>query len=111
MSQTDRRQGNRIPIQMWVEESGPEGMYYQRASNLSEGGIFLERTIPHPIGTQVMLEFKLPDQGPAIRVQAQIVNVPSSESSTGELGMGLRFIELAPEIAARIRRFVSEQKK
>jgi uncharacterized protein (TIGR02266 family) len=108
MSQTDRRQGDRISIQMWVEESGPEGMYFQRASNLSEGGIFLERTVPHPIGTQVMLEFKLPDQGPTIRVQAQIVNVPTAD---GELGMGLRFIELAPEIAARIRRFVSDQKK
>jgi uncharacterized protein (TIGR02266 family) len=108
MSQSDRRTGDRIPVQMWVEESGPDGMYFQRAANLSEGGIFLEKTIPHPVGTQVTLQFNLPDQAGPIRVQGEIVNAKAVD---GELGMGLKFVDLPPDVAARIRRFVSDKKK
>ena len=81
-------------------------MYFQRAANLSEGGIFLEKTIPHPVGTQVTLQFTLPDDASPIRVQGEIVNAKATD---GELGMGLRFVDLPEELAARIRRFVSDR--
>jgi len=93
---------------MWVEESSPDGMYFQRAANLSEGGIYLERTIPHPVGTRVTLQFSLPGDAAPIRVQGEIVN---PQLGDGGLGMGLRFVDLPPDVAARIRRLVSDQRK
>ena len=105
---SERRSGNRIPIQMWVEESSPDGMYFQRAANLSEGGIFLEKTIPHPVGTRVTLQFSIPDEGPPIRVNGEIVN-PKAED--GALGMGLKFVDLPADVAERIRKFVSSRAK
>ncbi|HEY7957546.1 MAG TPA: PilZ domain-containing protein [Polyangia bacterium] len=104
MTDSDRRTGARIPVKMWVEESSAGGLYFQRAANLSEGGIFLERTIPHPIGTMVSLQFTLPDEAEPLRVRAEIVNAAAAEA---ELGMGLRFVELAEPEAERIRRFVA----
>lgn len=89
---------------MWVEESSEGGLYFQRAANLSEGGIFLERTIPHPVGTRVTLEFTLPGDAEPIRVHAEIVNAATVES---EPGMGLRFVDVPPALAERIRGYVA----
>jgi uncharacterized protein (TIGR02266 family) len=104
----ERRGGLRVPVQMWVEEQGPTGTYFQRSANLSEGGIFLERTIPHPMGTQVTLKLQLPDGGEPVEVRAEIVNAAAGE---GDLGMGLRFIDLDDAAARRIRRLVEKHAK
>jgi uncharacterized protein (TIGR02266 family) len=93
---------------MWVEEEGPRGTYFQRSANLSEGGVFLERTIPHPVGTQVKLKLALPDGGEPLAVNAEIVNAAAAE---GELGMGLRFVDLPDKSAQRIRRLVEKRAK
>ncbi len=103
MSDKDRRTQHRIPVKMWVEESGPEGLYFQRSANLSEGGIFLEKTIPHPVGTVVNLQFTLPEDSQPMKVRAEIVNAAADEA---ELGMGLKFVGLTDELAARIRAFI-----
>ena len=81
-----------MAVQMWVEESSPDGTYFQRSANLSEGGIFLEKTIPHPVGTVVSLQFTLPDDPTPMKVHAEIVNAASDDA---ELGMGLKFVDLA----------------
>jgi len=94
-----------VPVRMWVEESGPQGLYFQRSANLSAGGIFLERTIPHPVGTIVNLAFTLPDEGAKLEVRAEIVNAASEDEA---LGMGLRFVDLSPEAAERIDRLVGK---
>jgi uncharacterized protein (TIGR02266 family) len=106
MSEPDRRAQLRIPVKMWVEEVSPEGLYFQRSANLSEGGIFLEKTIPHPVGTVVSLQFTLPDGSQPIKVHAQIVNAAAGEA---ELGMGLKFVDLPPETAERIRAFIQNR--
>jgi uncharacterized protein (TIGR02266 family) len=103
MAAEERRAQVRIPIKMWVEESGPAGLYFQRATNLSEGGLFLEKTIPHPVGTVVNLQFTLPDDTQPVKVRAEIVN---AAAENGELGMGLRFIDLDADASERIRGFV-----
>ena len=106
MAESDRRTGHRVAVQMWVEEQSADGLYFQRAANLSEGGMFLEKTIPHPVGTQVALQFTLPDQAEPLKVRGEIVNAAADE---GELGMGVKFIDLPAETAERIRRFVQSR--
>ena len=107
MADSDRRSALRIPVQMWVEESSAEGTYFQRSANLSEGGIFLEKTIPHAVGTQVTLQFSLPDAPEPLRVRGEIVNASAADA---ELGMGLKFVDLPAAAAARIRRFIEQRK-
>jgi uncharacterized protein (TIGR02266 family) len=105
MPEEDRRQGTRIPVQMWVEERSPDGIYFQRSANLSAGGIFLEKTIPHPAGTVVNLEFTLPGESEALKVRAEIVNADTLDAG---LGMGLRFVDLVPSQSTLIDRFIAK---
>ena len=56
----ERRQGSRVPVQIWVEEKTDRELYFQRSANLSTGGIYLENTIPHPVGTRAVGHVHLP---------------------------------------------------
>lgn len=92
---------------MWVEESRERETYFQRCTNLSVGGLFLDRTIPHPLGTIVRLRFTLPDSAEPIETRGEIVNAPNSD----RLGMGIKFIDLPDDARARITELVSKEKK
>ena len=94
----ERREGPRIPIEMWVEETTESERYFRRAGNLSRGGLRLEHTIPLPIGTTVHLTFTLPGDTAPVSVSGQIV------SSTGpdDLKMGLKFINLTADAEQKI---------
>jgi len=101
---TERRQGNRVPVQIWVEEKTDRELYFQRSANLSSGGIYLENTIPHPVGTRVNLRFQLPGDADKIEVKAEVAAAIAGEE---EFGMGLKFVELAPGAAERIQQYVA----
>jgi uncharacterized protein (TIGR02266 family) len=85
---------------MWVEQRCGDELYFQRSGNLSVGGLYLADTIPHPIGTRIQLQFTLPGETQALRVQGEIVN-------TQGLGMGVRFVDLPPDVAERIARYIA----
>ncbi len=74
--------------------------------NLSEGGLFVRTQLPLPVGTEATLRFHLGDEGPEHEVKAVVVwgtnGAPASPA-----GMGLRFIEPAPDAVAGIRVLVS----
>ena len=59
-TKSERRGSERVVVDLWVEEHTDDALYFQRATNLSMGGLFLDRTLPHPAGTRVQLEVRLP---------------------------------------------------
>ena len=93
----DRRVEPRVTIDLWVEERSGDALYFQRATNLSTRGLFLERTLPHAPGTEVEINLRLPGESSDLCVSAEVV--PASAERA--LGMGLRFVRLDP--AARDR--------
>ena len=101
---TERRQGNRVPVQIWVEEKTDRELYFQRSANLSTGGIYLENTIPHPVGTRVNLRFQLPGDADKIEVKAEVAAAIAGEE---EFGMGLKFIDLGADIADKIKQYIA----
>jgi len=107
-TQSERRRSVRIPVEMWIQESRGRELYFQRAANLSKGGVFLEHTIPHPYGTLVDLEFSLPGSSERLRVRGRIVNLPGSGEG---LGMGVEFIDVEPAVARAIAEFVEREGK
>jgi hypothetical protein len=78
-------------------------MYLQKSANLSRGGIYLERTVPHPEGTLLNLRFSLPDDERPIECKGRIV-YPRADQ---EFGMGLEFAELDEDGARRIAAYIS----
>ena len=100
----ERRLERRVPIEMWVEEERGEDCYYQRSTNLSVGGIYLDGTIPHPKGTFVRIKFTLPGEQEPLAFQGEIVGQPDAS----RLGMHVRFVDLDTNPgAARLREFLS----
>jgi uncharacterized protein (TIGR02266 family) len=99
----ERRTSLRVPAEIWVEETRAGEVYFQRTVNLSEGGLFFERTIPHPKGTIVNLKFSLPESEKVIQCKGEIVNLPKN---TEGLGMGIKFVDLSDEHRAEIVSFV-----
>ena len=101
---TERRHGARVPVQIWVEEKTDRELYFQRSANLSAGGIYLENTIPHPVGTRVNLRFSLPGDADKIEVRAEVAAAIAGEE---EFGMGLKFVDLDGAVLERIQKYIA----
>src|SRR5437016_2715076 len=99
----ERREGPRIPIEMWVEETTASERYFRRAGNLSRGGLGLDHTIPLPLGTVVNLTFTLPGDSGAVQIAGEIVSTAGPE----ELRMGVKFIRITEEARARIDAYLA----
>ncbi|MBN2498035.1 MAG: PilZ domain-containing protein [Deltaproteobacteria bacterium] len=101
----DRRRNVRVPVNIWIEEHKDGDLYFQQAGNLSVGGVFFERTIPHPKGTRVRLRFELPGREGLIETVGEVVSAPEEP---GEQGAGIRFVDLDPVEERLIRAFVEQ---
>jgi uncharacterized protein (TIGR02266 family) len=84
----DRRADARAEVAIWVQERTRDALYYQRATNLSLGGIYLDGTLPHPPGTRVELDLEIAEADP-IRVEGEVVG-----RAPGGVGMAVRFVGL-----------------
>jgi type IV pilus assembly protein PilZ len=91
-----------MPVEMWIEDLTDGGVVYRRAGNLSRGGLYLDQTIPLPIGSKIKLRFSLPDESAPIAVTAQIVSINSRE----RLGMGVKFLDLDHNVQDRIGSYI-----
>jgi len=101
----ERRTSQRVKIEMWVEETSARELYFQRSANISVGGVFLDRTIPHPLGTVVNLQFTLPDDSHPVRVKGVTVNIGETSQ---DLGMGIRFTDLSEHDRQRLVTYIDQ---
>ena len=104
----ERRRDARVPVNIWVEEYMGDDLYIQQAGNISVGGVFFERTIPHPIGTRIKLRFELPGREGLIETLGEVVSAPEDPA---EYGAGVRFVDLDPVEEKLLRNFVDEYLK
>lgn len=100
-ARSERRAHTRLPVELWVEETHGRAVYYQRATDLSLGGLFLSRTLPHPPGTRVELRVDLGGADP-LRVRGEVVDDGGRRAE----GMGLRFVSLDRDQRARLADFL-----
>jgi len=98
----ERRLSQRVPVTMWVEELTDGTQVFRRAGNLSVGGLYLDKTIPMPIGTVVDLKFTLPGQTESLRVGGTIVSIDPDL----ELGMGVKFGEIDDATRLQIEKYL-----
>ncbi|GAB4307804.1 MAG: hypothetical protein Kow0090_22380 [Myxococcota bacterium] len=104
----ERRSSWRVEVDMWVEGTTAEGdCYFQRSGNLSSGGIYLDRAVPHKEGTRLMLKFSLPGDTEDIKVLGEIL----SHHDTDGLGMGVKFLDITDAQRKKIEKFIEENKK
>ncbi len=110
----DVRAQSRLSLLLRVRYSSPTGQRFEsRASGIGGGGLFIESTAPLPIGTELALEFALPDQPsdwlPAKGTVAWAC--PKADQYTFFPGMGVRFTDVSPEVRQRVTDLVNLVKK
>jgi hypothetical protein len=99
----DRRTTTRVTLELWMEEVSGDDVYFRRSGNLSEGGVFFDRAVPHALGTMVTLKFALPGNRELVVARGEVVSAAGARNS---LGMGVRFITVEGNGLERMRAFI-----
>ncbi|RPI10794.1 MAG: hypothetical protein EHM71_02605 [Zetaproteobacteria bacterium] len=74
--------------------------------NISGGGVFIRTPQPQPLNQKVLSRFSLPDLDHRFEVSGMVVWSNVSPRSAFPAGMGIKFLEIAPEDVQRIGEFV-----
>jgi type IV pilus assembly protein PilZ len=97
----ERRQSPRAEFVVRVNYRTVDALFSEFASNINEGGIFVETDTPQPAGTEVELEFKLPGASEPVRVHALVVRTVGAGLDEPS-GMGIEFGNLSAEVRQQI---------
>jgi uncharacterized protein (TIGR02266 family) len=102
--EADRRKSLRVPAKLRVSFTDLGELKASLMINLSRGGVFVATDRPAEIGTRLELRLHIEESGEEIDVPAAVVfrNVGPNLGS-GQSGMGLRFLEMKPEVARKIQ--------
>ncbi len=100
----ERRQALRANVVIAVEVRDARGFSLHSTRDISSGGVYFDRAIPHSVGARVQLAFTLPGETKAIRCDGEVVNVPDKRG----YGMGIRFLDISPGDATLIEIFARE---
>src|SRR5258706_6087103 len=105
----DRRIGPRRPLvvrQIPIEVARER--FFGYAINLSIDGLYVQTANPKPSGTKVQLRFNLPGDDSVIECSAEVAWSHAYHTDTcPKPGMGVKFLDLRDEDAARIRAFIA----
>jgi uncharacterized protein (TIGR02266 family) len=100
----ERRRDTRVAAAIAVEIRDGRGFSLHSTRDVSTGGLFFDRAIPHAVGATVELSFALPGDARTIRCRGEVVNVPDARS----FGMGIRFLDMGAQDKEALETFVKE---
>lgn len=104
-----RRAHGRLAVDLDVSLGSEHNFYAGLTENLSVGGVFVATHLLRGLGEAVEICVHLPDRT-EVRAMGQVcwVRVFNAESDTPP-GMGLRFLEIAPESRQAIETFARQR--
>src|SRR5262245_45455619 len=100
------REHVRMPYSVEVEFRTPSSFLVAYSVNLSRGGLFLETDAEIPTGALVTIDFNIPTAG-QISLNGTVSWRRGAESLDGPPGLGIEFVDVAPQLGAVIDRLVS----
>lgn len=100
---SERRDSVRVPTRLKVSFESRDEAIQALMTNLSRGGLFINTAFPAEPGTRFELELSLESSGERFEVPVEVVsNHVGGQFETGELGMGVRFLPVPPELRRKI---------
>ncbi len=84
-----------------------------RATGIGEGGLFIETQTPLPVGTEVAIEFALPDRPSEwLEAKGRVIWIcPKPDQYTSSPGMGVRFTQVSAVARERVLELVNSLKR
>ncbi len=103
----ERRKSERADLVVRVEYRTVDELFTEFARNINEGGLFVETETPHPTGTAVSLQFRIPGSDDPLDVEGRVVRTQEGESGESP-GMGIEFDDLDRQARERINQLVRQ---
>ncbi|MGH7254602.1 MAG: PilZ domain-containing protein [Nitrospirales bacterium] len=91
-----------------------EGLQHEsRASGIGGGGLFIESSAPLPVGTELSMDFALPEHPDEwLNAKARVSWVcPKPDQYTFFPGMGVRFTEISEAVRTRVMDLVNSLRR
>ncbi len=104
MNNKERRRFGRYPCRLRVRFGSARHLREQAITNIGDGGVFVETLYPLPIGAAVDLEMLVGEDPSPLKVRGEVIWV-RNPSEGGTPGMGIRFLEMPPQIKERLDQF------
>jgi uncharacterized protein (TIGR02266 family) len=104
-SKRERRGSRRQDLKIPVDYSSVDSFFSEMATNINEGGMFLETDAPAELDQLVKVAFRLPGLSAPIEVEARVAWLSRGEGGAAA-GIGLQFLELSDEARETINRLV-----
>jgi uncharacterized protein (TIGR02266 family) len=107
-----QRTHQRVDLEVEVDLGSDHNFFTGLTQNISEGGIFVATIHSPPVGTRLQLRLTLPGDDTPIDVTVEVrwVKEPRDWHSA-EKGLGLQFVDLAPEAQARVQHFIESMRE
>lgn len=102
----ERRTEERAEVEVEVRYRTMQDFLAAYSRNISGGGLFIRTPQPPPLNQQVQLKFTLPGLDHRFEMGGIVVWSNASPRSSFPPGMGIKFVEAAPEDVERIQEFV-----
>lgn len=108
-----QREGSRIDLTVAVSLTSEHNFFTGFTENISEGGVFVATYEPLPVGTVIDFELQLVPGPGTVPVRGVVCWIREANDYTLDVspGMGLRFVNLHPQVAEAITRFVREARE
>ncbi|MBK8999104.1 MAG: TIGR02266 family protein [Myxococcales bacterium] len=89
----DRRQGDRLPIELKVEYRRVNTFFADYTKNISRGGTFIATERPLPEGTEFVFALGIPTMEEPLRLRGRVCWITPVEEATkaNPAGMGIEF--------------------
>lgn len=93
----------RVPTRLKVSFESLGELRQSLMTNLSRGGVFVSTADPLEIGSRLLLRIHCEGVDPDIEVAGEVASLNTGPAMDSHMmGMGVRFVELTPEVAARL---------
>ncbi len=100
----ERRDSERVPVQLLVRDLGTGGSFEAREGNLALGGVYFEALHP-PVGGRVELRFILPGVQDEVRAVGEVLRVSRDGA---RFGAHVKFSDIPLEDELAIARFLEK---
>lgn len=102
-----RREHDRVPFSVRVQYRNASSFLVAYSLNLSRGGVFLETDQAGELGSDVTLQFAVPDAGPVV-VRGRVAWRRAEANQDGPAGIGVEFEDMVDHLGELIDRLVHE---
>jgi type IV pilus assembly protein PilZ len=109
MTDNERREGPRLPIQLKVEYKKLNTFFADYTKNICKGGTFIRTKKPLDVGTVFVFQLAVPTLAEPIEIRGEVRWVkregelsPPGVAEDHDPGMGIRFIYDTPDERGRI---------